>query len=48
MGDYFINGVNNIDVNVCWLADGDAVIVIVFTSSPDLLYGVLDPRIRYA
>jgi peptide/nickel transport system permease protein len=49
MGYLFIQALNNIDFNLMlgWLLV-TAVIVILFNLLADLLYGVLDPRIRHA
>jgi peptide/nickel transport system permease protein len=49
MGSMFIDGLNNQDVNVllAWLLVV-AMFVIVFNLIADLLYAVLDPRIRLA
>ncbi len=49
MGTMLINGINAQDVNVilAWLVVS-AVIVILFNLLADLLYAVLDPRIRLA
>jgi peptide/nickel transport system permease protein len=48
MGTFLLNGIQNLDVYVvlAWLLVA-GVIVIVFNLIADLLYGVLDPRIRY-
>ena len=48
MGVWFLNGVNNLDLNVtlAYLLV-TAVIVILFNLFADILYAVLDPRIRY-
>jgi peptide/nickel transport system permease protein len=49
MGSMLINGINNQDTNVilAWLVVS-AIIVIAFNLIADLLYAVLDPRIRLA
>jgi peptide/nickel transport system permease protein len=49
MGYLFLTAVRNIDFNVMlgWLIV-TATIVIVFNLIADILYGVLDPRIRHA
>jgi peptide/nickel transport system permease protein len=49
MGSMLINGINNQDTNVvlAWLVVA-AIVVIVFNLIADLLYAVLDPRIRLA
>lgn len=49
MGNLFVNSLQNIDFNVMlgWLLV-TAAIVIVFNLIADILYGVLDPRIRHA
>jgi peptide/nickel transport system permease protein len=49
MGTMLVNGINAGDFNVvlAWLTVA-AIIVIVFNLIADLLYGVLDPRIRNA
>ncbi|MFN2559961.1 MAG: ABC transporter permease [Jatrophihabitans sp.] len=49
MGYLFVTALSNIDFNVmlAWLL-ATAVIVILFNLIADLLYGVLDPRIRHA
>jgi peptide/nickel transport system permease protein len=49
MGYLLITALNNIDFNVMlgWLLV-TAVIIIAFNLIADLLYGVLDPRIRHA
>jgi peptide/nickel transport system permease protein len=49
MGYLFVTSLQNIDFNVMlgWLLTA-AVIVILFNLIADLLYGVLDPRIRHA
>ena len=48
MGTFLLDGIRNLDVYVvlAWLLVA-ALIVIVFNLIADLLYGVLDPRIRY-
>ena len=48
LGVWFLNGVNNLDLNVtlAYLLVA-AVIVILFNLFADILYAVLDPRIRY-
>lgn len=48
MGEFFIDAVGDKDTNALlgWLLVS-ALIVIVFNLIADLLYGVLDPRIRY-
>ena len=49
-GDHlFIKALTNIDFNVMlgWLLV-TAAIVIIFNLIADILYGVLDPRIRHA
>ena len=48
LGRWFLDGVNNLDVNVtlAYLLF-TAVIVILFNLFADILYGILDPRIRY-
>jgi glutathione transport system permease protein len=49
MGYLFVTGLQNLDVYLLmgWLLVS-ATIVIVFNLTADLLYGVLDPRIRHA
>jgi peptide/nickel transport system permease protein len=49
MGNLFLNAVSQVDYNVmlAWLLV-TAVIVILFNLLADILYGVLDPRIRHA
>lgn len=49
MGNLFLTAVRNIDYNVmlAWLLV-TATIVILFNLLADILYGVLDPRIRHA
>lgn len=49
MGTMLVNGINAGDFNVilAWLVVA-SIIVIVFNLIADLLYGVLDPRIRHA
>jgi peptide/nickel transport system permease protein len=49
MGNLFLTAVQNIDFNVmlAWLLVA-ATIVILFNLLADILYGVLDPRIRHA
>jgi peptide/nickel transport system permease protein len=48
MGTFLLTGIKNLDVYVvlAWLLVA-GVVVIVFNLIADLLYGVLDPRIRY-
>lgn len=48
LGVWFLNGVNNIDINVtmAYLLV-TATIVVLFNLFADILYAVLDPRIRY-
>ncbi len=48
MGRLLIDAINNYDPNVvaAWLLVTGAV-VIIFNLIADILYGVLDPRIRY-
>jgi peptide/nickel transport system permease protein len=48
MGTFLLNGITNLDVYVvlAWLLIA-GVVVVVFNLIADLLYGVLDPRIRY-
>lgn len=48
MGEFFIDAVGDKDTNALlgWLLVS-ALIVIIFNLIADLLYGVLDPRIRY-
>jgi peptide/nickel transport system permease protein len=48
MGDMLIDGVNARDINVvlAWLMV-TAVIVVLFNLAADIIYAVLDPRIRY-
>jgi peptide/nickel transport system permease protein len=48
MGTWFVQGVNNLDVNVvlAYLLI-TATIVILFNLIADVLYAILDPRIRY-
>ena len=48
MGEFLLDGIRNRDVYAvpAWLLVS-AVIVIVFNLIADLLYAVLDPRIRY-
>jgi peptide/nickel transport system permease protein len=49
MGQWYLTGVTNLDVNVmlAYLLI-TATFVILFNLVADILYGVLDPRIRYA
>ena len=49
MGNLFVTSLRNIDFNVMlgWLLV-TATIVIVFNLIADILYGILDPRIRHA
>ena len=49
MGTMLVNGINSGDFNtiLAWLTVS-AIIVILFNLIADLLYGVLDPRIRHA
>jgi len=49
MGTMLVNGIDSGDFNVilAWLTVA-AIIVILFNLIADLLYGVLDPRIRHA
>jgi peptide/nickel transport system permease protein len=49
MGNLFLTAIKNIDFNVmlAWLLV-TATIVILFNLLADILYGVLDPRIRHA
>jgi peptide/nickel transport system permease protein len=49
MGNLFLTAVQNVDFNVmlAWLLIA-AVIVILFNLIADILYGILDPRIRHA
>ena len=49
LGEMLLNGIINLDVNVvlAWLMLS-AVFVVLFNLIADLLYAVLDPRIRYA
>ena len=49
MGNLFITALQNIDFNVMlgWLLV-TAALVIIFNLIADILYGVLDPRIRHA
>jgi peptide/nickel transport system permease protein len=49
MGNLFLTAVTNIDFNVmlAWLLVS-ATIVIAFNLIADILYGILDPRIRHA
>ncbi len=49
MGNLFIQALQNIDFNVMlgWLLV-TAAIVIIFNLVADILYGILDPRIRHA
>jgi len=48
LGQWYLNGVNNLDANVmlAYLLI-TATFVILFNLAADILYGVLDPRIRY-
>jgi peptide/nickel transport system permease protein len=48
MGDLLVRGINQIDTNVvlAWLMVS-AIIIILFNLAADILYAVLDPRIRY-
>jgi len=48
MGTFLLDGIRNLDVYVvlAWLLVA-ALVVIIFNLIADLLYGVLDPRIRY-
>ena len=48
LGVWFLQGVNNIDVNItlAYLLI-TAVIVVLFNLVADILYAILDPRIRY-
>jgi len=48
LGQWYLNGVNNLDSNVmlAYLLI-TATFVILFNLAADILYGVLDPRIRY-
>jgi glutathione transport system permease protein len=49
LGQWYLSGVTNLDVNVmlAYLLI-TATFVILFNLAADILYGVLDPRIRYA
>ncbi len=49
LGQWYLNGVTNLDTNVmlAYLLI-TATFVILFNLVADILYGVLDPRIRYA
>jgi peptide/nickel transport system permease protein len=49
LGQWYVTGVTNLDVNVmlAYLLI-TATFVILFNLMADILYGVLDPRIRYA
>jgi peptide/nickel transport system permease protein len=49
LGEMLLNGITNLDINVvlAWLMVS-AIFVVVFNLIADLLYAVLDPRIRYA
>lgn len=49
MGDMLLTGIFNYDPNIvlAWLMV-TAFVVVVFNLVADILYGVLDPRIRYA
>jgi peptide/nickel transport system permease protein len=49
MGTMLVSGINAGDFNtvLAWLTVA-AIIVILFNLIADLLYGVLDPRIRHA
>jgi peptide/nickel transport system permease protein len=48
LGEYFLDSVRDRDANAMmgWLLIS-AIVVILFNLVADLLYGVLDPRIRY-
>ncbi len=48
MGDLLVRGIYQIDTNVvlAWLMVS-AIIIILFNLAADILYAVLDPRIRY-
>ena len=48
MGSMIVDGVNNVDVNVvlAWLMV-TAVVVVLFNLVTDIVYGIIDPRIRY-
>ena len=48
MGDLLIDGVYTLDINVvlAWLMV-TAVLVVLFNLAADIMYAVLDPRIRY-
>jgi peptide/nickel transport system permease protein len=48
LGQWYLTGVTNLDVNVmlAYLLIA-ATFVILFNLVADILYGVLDPRIRY-
>jgi peptide/nickel transport system permease protein len=48
MGEFFLNSITDRDANAMtgWLLIA-AIIVILFNLLADILYGVLDPRIRY-
>ena len=48
LGQWYLGGVNNLDANVmlAYLLI-TATFVILFNLAADILYGVLDPRIRY-
>jgi glutathione transport system permease protein len=48
LGQWYVNGVTNLDTNVmlAYLLI-TATFVILFNLAADILYGVLDPRIRY-
>jgi peptide/nickel transport system permease protein len=48
MGQLLISSINSQDVNLvaAWLTV-TALLVVVFNLVADILYGVLDPRIRY-
>ncbi len=49
LGQWYVMGVTTLDVNVmlAYLLI-TATFVILFNLAADILYGVLDPRIRYA
>ncbi len=49
LGPWYITGVTNLDINImlAYLLL-TATFVILFNLIADILYGVLDPRIRYA
>lgn len=48
MGSLLVQGINQVDINVvlAWLMVA-SVIIILFNLAADILYAVLDPRIRY-